>query len=114
MTDNGERYINPYIEQAEIAKYSEAERRQYFESQKEYWDYFSTMQTAHDKGRAEGVEIGRAEGVEIGRAEGVEIGRAEGVNKTNIDNACKMKAKGYDIDDIADITGLSKEEIERL
>ena len=117
-----DRVFKKLFEQAEIAKYSEAERRQYFESQKEYWDYFSTMQTAHDKGRAEGVEIGRAEGVEIGRAEGVEIGRAEGVeigraegvNKTNIDNARKMKAKGYDIDDIADITGLSKEEIERL
>ena len=30
------------------------ERRQYEESQKEYWDYTSTLQTAEKKGRAEG------------------------------------------------------------
>ena len=29
---------------------SETERRQYEESKKEYWDYYSTMQTAHNKG----------------------------------------------------------------
>ena len=42
-----EKYINPYtdfgfkklFEQAEIARYSELERRQYEESRKEYWDY---------------------------------------------------------------------------
>ena len=41
-----ERYINPY---------SLTERRQYEESRKDMWDYFSTMKTAVDKGRAEGV-----------------------------------------------------------
>lgn len=36
------------FEQAEIAKYSDAERRQYEASQKEYWDYTSTLETASD------------------------------------------------------------------
>ena len=31
------------------------------ESVKDYWDYYSTMTTAHQKGRAEGCEEGRAE-----------------------------------------------------
>ena len=36
------------------------------------------------------------------------------VRKTNIGNARKMKAKGYATDDIAEITGLTTEEIEAL
>jgi uncharacterized protein with HEPN domain len=36
------------------------------------------------------------------------------VRKTNIENARKMKAKDYAIDDIAEITGLTAEEIETL
>ena len=39
---------------------------------------------------------------------------ADDVRKTNIETARKMKAKGYDIKDIADITGLTTEEIETL
>ena len=56
--DTKERFINPYtdfgfqklFDQAEIAKYSDAERRQYEASQKEYWDYTSTLETAEMKG----------------------------------------------------------------
>lgn len=36
------------------------------------------------------------------------------VRKTNIENARKMKAKGFPIKDISDITGLTIEEIEAL
>ena len=32
-------------------KYSESERRKYEESRKEYWDYYSTMETAEKKGQ---------------------------------------------------------------
>ena len=39
---------------------------------------------------------------------------ADDVRKTNIGNARKMKAKGYATDDIAEITGLTTEEIEIL
>ena len=39
---------------------------------------------------------------------------ADDVRKTNIDNARKMKARGYAIQDIAEITGLTAEEIEGL
>ena len=86
------------FEQAEIAHYSESERRQYFESQKEYWDNYSIMTTALNKG----LRQGRAEGL------------AEGEAKANRENARRMKAKGYAIHDIAEVTGLSEEEIERL
>lgn len=39
---------------------------------------------------------------------------ADDVRKTNIENARKMKAKGYAIQDIAEITGLTTDEIEAL
>lgn len=39
---------------------------------------------------------------------------ADAALKTNIENARKMKAKGFAVDDIAEITGLSTEEIESL
>ena len=45
-----------------------------------------------------------------GRAEG----RAEGAIETNRENAKKMKAKGYAIDEITEITGLTAEEIAQL
>ena len=41
-------------------------------------------------------------------------GLAQGREEANIENARKMKAKGFAVADIADITGLSVEDIERL
>ena len=39
---------------------------------------------------------------------------ADNVRKTNIENARKMKVKGYDVKDIAEITGLTVAQIEAL
>lgn len=85
-----DRVFKKLFEQAEIASYNETERRQYFESQKEYWDYYSTMKTALKKGLAQGEA------------------------KANRDNAKRMKDKGYAIKEIAEITGLTVEMIEQL
>ncbi len=49
-----------------------------------------------------------------GRAEGEEIGLEKGAYAKNIENARKMKAKGFSVEDIADITGLSISEIDSL
>ena len=119
MIDNEARYINPYtdfgfkklFEQAEIARYSIEERRQYEESRKEYWDYTSTLQTAEKKGHAEGHAEGLAEGIEKGLAEGIEKGRAE----EKISTARSLKAMGVlSAQQIADVTGLPVDEVARL
>ena len=89
-----DRVFKKLFEQAEIARYSEAERYQYEESRKVFWDNYSVMRTAVDKGLA--------------------LGRAEGEAKANRENAKRMKDKGYSIADIADITGLTGEMIEQL
>ncbi len=82
------------------------EHRQYEASQKEYWDYTSTMDTAYMKGERKGIEIGLEQGIEKGRAEG----RAEGI----IETARKMKADGLPCEVIAKYTGLTADEISKL
>ena len=57
VQDNKEKYINPYtdfgfkklFDQAEIARYSETERRQYEESKKVFLDNYSVLKTAEKK-----------------------------------------------------------------
>ena len=93
-----DRVFDKLFKQAEIAKYSEAERRQYETSLKEYWDYTSTMDTAYRKGER------------IGREEGREEGRAEGIRNV----ASNLKKSGVPVDVISSSTGLSTEEIEKL
>ena len=101
-----DRIFKKVFDQAEIAKYSDLERRQYEESKKVFWDNYSVMKTATDKGRAEG----RAEGL----AEGEAKGRAEGREEAFRENARRMKADNMPAELIAKYTGLSIEDIEQL
>jgi predicted transposase/invertase (TIGR01784 family) len=41
-------------------------------------------------------------------------GLEKGITESNIETARKMKSKGFSIADIADITGLTKKEIEKM
>ena len=92
--DNSERYINPYTDFG---------FKKHEESRKEYWDYTSTLQTAEKKGHAEGKAEGLAEGME------------KGERKANEAIARKLKSMGVlSVELIADTTGLSAEEIEKL
>ena len=68
----------------------------------------------HAEGEAEGLAKGLAEGRAEGRAEGLAKGEAIGAQKKAMDNARKMKSKGFSIEDIVDITGLSREDIAKL
>ena len=81
-----DRVFKKLFEQAEIAKYSPEERRQYEASQKEYWDYTSTLETAERKGET----------------------------KKSNEIAQRMKAMGLDIDIIAKATQLSPDQIDKL
>lgn len=77
---------------------SKEERAQYDYEWKIYNDYLNTFNSAEKKA------------AEKGRAEGHAEGRAE----EKLENARRMKSKGYPLDDIVDITGLTIEEIEKL
>ena len=78
-------------------------------------DVLSTARTeGRAEGHAEGLEEGRAEGLAKGLEEGLAEGRAEGLAEGILLVARKMKAKGRPADEIAELTGLSPEEIDRL
>ena len=68
-----DRVFKKVFEQAEIAKYTEAERRQYEASQKEYWDYTSTMDTAYMKGEKKGREEEKASMARRMKADGIPV-----------------------------------------
>ena len=83
------------------------------EERREYRDYMVSVHAAKDAIET-AKEEGRAEGRAEGREEGREEGRAEGEQAKAIDTARKMKAKGFSIEDIAEITSITVEEIDRL
>ena len=57
---------------------------------------------------------GYERGMQQGMQKGVQQGLQEGIQKEKIDIAKKLLSKHMSISDIAEITGLSKEEIEKL
>ena len=105
-----DRVFKKFFEQAEIARYTPEERRDYEESVKIYRDYINTVDTAHHRGFESGFEKGFEEGRVEGRAKGRAEGRAEGI----LNVARKMKEMDISFDAITKATGLTKEEIERL
>lgn len=95
------------FEAAEIAKFSKGERYEYEESLKAYRDWFSVMATAELRGEERGEERGFKKGEEKGLKEGLEKGRLE----ERLRNARGLKARGVDADIIAQVTGLSEDDI---
>ena len=60
-------------------------------SQKEYWDYTSTLETAERS-----------------------KGEVKGAQKEKIETIHRMKAKGFSIEDISESVGLTIEEVKKL
>ena len=85
-----EKIFTKLFDAAAIARFTPMELREYEDSLKAYRDIKNSLDTAKEEGRAEG------------RAEGIAM-----VVKN-------MHAKGMDLDVIASITGLNKDEVESL
>lgn len=81
-----DRVFQKLFETAEIAKFTPDEKSKYEESLKYYRDLKNVVDTSFDEGKAEG----------------------------KMEMALRMKLKGLDLSLIAEITGLSVEEIQRL
>ena len=67
-----------------------------------------------EKGKAEGIAEGMIKGKAEGIAEGMEKGLAQGIKETQFSTARKMLKLGMTIEEISEITGLTKEEIGNL
>ena len=76
-----ERYVNPYEE-----------------SKKVFWDNYSVIKTARDKGVREGI------------LQGIQ----QGVQQEKIDTVHRMEAKGFSVEDISEIVGLSVDDVKEL
>ncbi|MDR3199312.1 MAG: hypothetical protein LBU34_15700, partial [Planctomycetaceae bacterium] len=85
---------------------------------KAYRDNKNVLETARTEGEAKGFDAGKTEGKAEGLKEGMELGEAKGLKegkaeeKTEI--ARKLKQRGIDHETIAEITGLSIADIEKL
>ena len=67
-----------------------------------------------EEGKSIGIEEGKSIGLEQGLEQGKSIGFEEGIEKTNIDNAKKMKEEKIPVDIIKKITGLDLKTINML
>ena len=61
-----------------------------------------------------GIEDGEVRGIEIGEVRGERRGIEIGKHNTSLNFAKTMLKNNYSIDNIMEITGLSREEIEKL
>ncbi|MEE1541433.1 MAG: hypothetical protein UF067_03105, partial [Paludibacteraceae bacterium] len=86
------------------------ERYDYEENLKNYTDWFNVLNTAKKEGLAEGEAIG----VEKGRAEGEAIGIQKGEAIAMQKMAKRLKSQGVSADVIAEASGLTLGEIEKL
>ena len=91
---------------AEVSAMNKKDRDSYEYELNHYRTYWATIDTAEKRGVNKGLKRGKAEGIEIGKA--------EGEKQKAIDIAKNMKKKGLDSVLIAEMTGLSPEEIKRL
>ena len=116
------------FEEAEIARFTPQEQREYEASKMACRDIKNSIDTAKregkeeglaegmEKGLAEGMEKGLAEGMEKGLAEGMEKGLAEGMekgmNQRSLEIARKMLANGMDAATVMEITGLPESQLQ--
>lgn len=94
------------VEEAEIAKFTPQEQREYEASKMAYRDIKNSIDTA----KREGMEKGLAEGMEKGLAEGME----KGMSQRSLEIARTMLAKGMDAATVMEITGLSERQLKQL
>ena len=98
------------FEEAEIAKFSPLEMREYEASKKAYRDIKNSVDTAKREGIAEGMEKGMKQGMEKGMKQGMK----QGLEQRSLEIARKMLAKGMDATSVMEITGLSAEQMQQL
>ena len=102
------------FEEAEIARFTPRELREYEDSCKAYRDLKNSLDTALRQGHAKGLEEGHAKGLEEGRAEGLVEGRAEGRAEGMIEMAKNLKTLAVDVKTIMQASGVTEDQIEQL
>ena len=106
--------VNEALEIVEIAAFNDEEMRAY----DKFWDRVRSQRTYEEEIKQKAEErVKEAEAKAQAKVEQAQakVEQAEAkVEQQKIDTARKMKAKGYAVEDIAEITGLTIEQIEAL
>ena len=79
-----------------------------------FWLAITDERILREAATKKGYNEGWAKGNKEGWAQGNKEGMAQGMENAHIEDARKMKAKNYAVEDISEITGLTAEEIEAL
>ena len=98
QVEERDKVFDRLFEEAEIAKFTPQEMREYEASKMAYRDIKNSIDTAKQEGLAEGMELGME----------------KGMNQKALDIARNMLADGVDINLIMKYSGLTQEQIEKL
>ena len=109
-----EKVFTKLFEEAEIAKFTPTELKEYEDSLKAYRDVKNSIDTALEKGREEGLAKGLEKGREEGMAKGLEKGREEGMEKEKISTARRLLSMGLSEEQVSTATELPLEKIQKL
>lgn len=104
---------------AEVSNLNQEEKMAYDTSLKEKWDYYNSLdyvqKEGFDRGMEKGIKQGIEKGIEQGIQQGVEKGIEKGIHLGKLQEkrsiAMAMKEKGMELQLIADILGLSADEL---
>ena len=109
-----EKVFEKLFKEAEIAQFTPKEMREYEDSVKVYRDLKNSLDTALMQGIERGIEQGIEQGLERGLKQGRAEGHAKGIEEGIAKVAKAMLAKGIPAETIAEVTGLSVEDIRKL
>lgn len=121
-----EKIFHKLFDEAQIARFTPKELREYEDSLKAYRDIQNSIDTALrngiEKGRADGLRIGMeqglAQGMERGLAQGRELGLAQGREQGRIEAMASlvrnMLGNGMTVEQVARLTQLTEDEVMQI
>ena len=110
----GDKAYEAYFEASKVASFTPQETLKYDKDMMTERDRINSINYARQEGEQKGLRKGLKEGERKGREEGREEGLQEGKAESQREIALAFKAKGVDAGMIADCTGLSLDEVDKL
>ena len=102
------------MEQAQLAKMTELERRAYEASVKSLRDNINQRKYAQEEGKREGHEEGLQEGIVRGIKRGIEQGIERGIKGANSRAVLKLTQRGFSTEEVADMLDFTTAQVAQL
>ncbi|WP_439242839.1 Rpn family recombination-promoting nuclease/putative transposase [Lonepinella sp. BR2474] len=99
---------------AEYTRLNKEEKDMYDVSLKRKWDEYSLLTSAETRGIRQGLQQGLEQGLEQGIQQGIQQGIEQGRLNTLKENARNMLNRGFNVQLISEVLGLSVDEIKSL